>query len=194
MVFIGPLIFKSSCLCTITSVTVQSAPITVNIIVTFIFHSFFRSLVKSRFLCLFSLSFNFTQWSTRTLSPNFGRFFFSSFCLNVNRSDRLAEIRKFIFCLKIPENFVRQIFLDRFWVVHAPFVVWSNLNFLHNSQWITMPTHSFLFLYSLSASYLYSFYLIDRIVSKHIIYVCRFLVPSLPMLWRSPYGVVSCCY
>ena len=33
-------------------------------------------------------------------------------------------------------------------------VVWLHLNFLYNSQWITLPTQSFLVLYSLSATLL----------------------------------------
>ena len=46
---------------------VPSAPITIGITVTFRFHVFFwggGSLAKSRYLSLFSLSFNFTLWST----------------------------------------------------------------------------------------------------------------------------------
>ena len=34
--------------------------------------------------------------------------------------------------------------------------VWSNLNFLHNSQWITLPTQSCLVLYSFCANLLHS--------------------------------------
>ena len=33
----------------------------------------------------------------------------------------------------------------------AGLFVWSNLNFLHNSQWITLPTQSYLVLYSFCA-------------------------------------------
>ena len=40
--------------------------------------------------------------------------------------------------------------------------VWSNSRFLHNSQWITFPTQSYLVLYSFGASLLYS--LIMRLV------------------------------
>ena len=48
------------------TVTVQSAPITIGMIVTFMFHSFFNSLPSCRYLFLFSLSFNFTLWSAGT--------------------------------------------------------------------------------------------------------------------------------
>ena len=47
-------------------VTMTKAPITIGIIVTFIFHSFFNSLTRSRYLSLFSHSFSFILWSAGT--------------------------------------------------------------------------------------------------------------------------------
>ena len=47
-------------------VTVPKAPITISIIVTFVFHSFFNSITKSRYLSLFSHSFSFILWSAGT--------------------------------------------------------------------------------------------------------------------------------
>ena len=47
-------------------VTVPKAPITIDIIVTFMIHSFFNSLARSRYLSLFSHSFSFILWSTGT--------------------------------------------------------------------------------------------------------------------------------
>ena len=47
-------------------VTVPKAPITIGIIVTFMFHSFFYSLARSRYLYLFSHSFSFILWSAGT--------------------------------------------------------------------------------------------------------------------------------
>ena len=47
-------------------VTVPKAPITIGIIVTFMFQSFFNSLPKSRYLSLFSDSFSFILWSAGT--------------------------------------------------------------------------------------------------------------------------------
>ena len=44
---------------------ILSALITTGITVTFMFHSFFTSLVRYRYLSLLLLSFNFTLWSTR---------------------------------------------------------------------------------------------------------------------------------
>ena len=47
-------------------VTVLKEPITIVIIVTFMFHSFFQFLSKVKVLILFSLSFSFILWSAGT--------------------------------------------------------------------------------------------------------------------------------
>ena len=47
-------------------VTVPNAPITIGIIVTFMFHSFFYSLARSQYLSLLSLSFRFILRSAGT--------------------------------------------------------------------------------------------------------------------------------
>ena len=47
-------------------VTIPSAPITIGITVIFMFNSFFNFLARSRYLSLFSPSFNFTLLSTGT--------------------------------------------------------------------------------------------------------------------------------
>ena len=44
-------------------VIVPKSPITIGTIVTSMFHSFFNSLARSRFLSFFSLSFRFILWS-----------------------------------------------------------------------------------------------------------------------------------
>ena len=48
-------------------VTVPNAPITIGIIVTCMFHSFFYSLARSRYLSFFSNSFSFILWSAGTV-------------------------------------------------------------------------------------------------------------------------------
>ena len=45
-------------------VTVPNAPITIGIIFTCMFHSFFSSLARSRYLSFFSLSFSLILWSS----------------------------------------------------------------------------------------------------------------------------------
>ena len=52
-------------------VTVPNAPIKTGIIVTFLFHSFFNSLAKFRYLSFFSLSFSFILWSAGTAKSFF---------------------------------------------------------------------------------------------------------------------------
>ena len=79
-------------------VTVPKAPTTISIILTFIFHCFFNSLARSRYLSLFSHSFSFILWSAGTVKPTilqiFFFFFFSFFffLLNIVRSGLLAEM------------------------------------------------------------------------------------------------------
>ena len=46
-------------------VTVPKAPITIGINVIFMFYSFFIFYAKSRYISFFSLSYHFTQWSSR---------------------------------------------------------------------------------------------------------------------------------
>ena len=48
-------------------VTVPKAPMTIGIIITFMFHRFFNSLARSRYLSFFSHSFSFILWSAGTL-------------------------------------------------------------------------------------------------------------------------------
>ena len=47
-------------------VTVPKAPIMIGIIVTFMFHNFFNSVTRSRYLSFFSHSFSFILWSDET--------------------------------------------------------------------------------------------------------------------------------
>ena len=57
-------------------VTVPKAPITIGIIVTFMFHSLFNSLARSRYLSLFSHSFSFILWSAGTAKSTILQIFF----------------------------------------------------------------------------------------------------------------------
>ena len=47
-------------------VTVPNAPVTMGIIITFMFHSFFNSLSRSRYSSFFSHSSSFILWAART--------------------------------------------------------------------------------------------------------------------------------
>ena len=63
-------------------VIVPNSPITIGAIVTFMFHSFFNSLARSRYLSFFSLSLRFILWSAGTAkSTVFQILFFLLFLL-----------------------------------------------------------------------------------------------------------------
>ena len=62
---------KSSCLFNNPLVTVPKAPITIGIILTFIFLSFFNSQARSRYLSFFSHSFSFILYSAGTAKSTF---------------------------------------------------------------------------------------------------------------------------
>ena len=78
-------------------VTVSNAPITVGIIVTCMFHSFFNSLARSRYLSLSSHSFSFILWSAGTAKSTI---FLFLFLLIIIKSGLLAGIRWSVCMLK----------------------------------------------------------------------------------------------
>ena len=128
-------------------VTVPKALITIGIIVTFMFHSFFNSL--GRYLSFFSHSFSFILWSAGTAKSTIFQVLF--FLLVITRSGLLAEIRWSI-CMSKSHRSLCGLFsrIDAGLCIYHLFV-WSNLNSLHISQWITLPTQSCLVLYSFCA-------------------------------------------
>ena len=122
MVSTRPLISKSSNSYTSLLVTVPRAPITLGITVTFMFHNFFNSLARSRYLFFFSLSFySVVSWDSK-VHNSAGSLLFIYFLKIITRSGRLAEIGGISLHLKIPEEFVCLVLHDRCWVVHIPFV------------------------------------------------------------------------
>ena len=60
-------------------VTVPNAPTIIGTIVTFMFHSFFHSLARSRYLSFFSYSFSFILWSAETAKSTILQILFFSF-------------------------------------------------------------------------------------------------------------------
>ena len=72
-------------------VTVQKAPTTIGIIITFMFHSFFNSLARSRYLYFFSHSYSFILWSAGMAKSTIVQILF--LLLIIIRSGLLAEIR-----------------------------------------------------------------------------------------------------
>ena len=72
-------------------VTVSKAPTTIGIIVTFMFHSFFNSLARSRYLSFISHSFSLILWSAGRAKSIILQILF--LLLIILRSGLLAEIR-----------------------------------------------------------------------------------------------------
>ena len=96
MVSTRPLISKSSSHFINPLGTVPKAPITIGITVTCMFHSFFNSQARSRYIPFFSLSI-LRSGQPRQQSPRFGKFYF---LFIITRSGRLAEIKWSVCILK----------------------------------------------------------------------------------------------
>ena len=74
-------------------VIVPKAPITIGTIVTFMFHSFFNSQARSRYLSFFSHCFRFILWSAGTTKSTILQILFFFFLFIIIRSGLLAGIR-----------------------------------------------------------------------------------------------------
>ena len=88
-------------------VIVPKAPITIGIIVTFMFHSVFNSLARSRYLFFFSHSFRFILWSAGTASRQFCKFSFFYDYYEIWSSGRDSVIRLYV---KVLSEFMYVIF------------------------------------------------------------------------------------
>ena len=110
------LISKSSSSSTNPLVTVLCASITIGITVTFMFHIFFISLVRSSTY----LSFCFLSMVSQNSKVTIQQLLF--FLLTITRSGHLAEFRWSVCILKFQRSFMLLIFLDRFLVVQILFV------------------------------------------------------------------------
>ena len=113
------------------SVTVPNAPITIGIIFPCMFHSFFNSLSRSRYLSFFSYSFSFILWSAGTAkSTNLQVLFFFFFCLlllSLVFWPRLGDP-----CVCQSHRSLCELFSKiSAWLCIYHLSVWSNLNFMH---------------------------------------------------------------
>ena len=160
-------------------VTVPNAPITIAM-----FHSFFNSLTRSSYLSFFSHSFIFIQWSAGTVKSTILQVL--CFLLIIIKSGLLAGIRRSV-CMLKSHRCLCVVFSRTgagFCIYHL--LVWLNLNFLHISQWITLPTQSCLTLYSLCAHLLRSLiiWLMVSSLSPHSLYLLFCCVLSiLALIW-----------
>ena len=166
-------------------VTVPNAPITIGIIVTCMFHSFFSSLARSRYLSFFSHSFCFILWSAGTAKSTILQVLFF-FLLIIIKSGLLAGIRWSVCILKSQRSLCESFSRTGAGLCIYHLLEWSNLNFLHISQWITLPTQSFLALYSCCANLLHSL-IIWLMVSSlsphnlHLLFCC--VLSILALIW-----------
>ena len=176
---------KSSRPCNNHLVIVPKAPITIGTIVTFIFHSFFDSQARSRHLSFFSHSFRFILWSAGTAKSTILQIIFFFLLLIIIRSGLLAEIRGSVCMLESHRSLCVSFSRTGTGLHIYHLLVWSNLNFLHISQWITLPTQSCLALYS-CANLLHSLimWLIVSSQSPHSLHLlfCRVL-SILALIW-----------
>ena len=138
------------------SVTVPNAPITIGIIVTCMFQSFFNSLARARYLSFFSHSFSFIVRSAGTAKSTIFQVLF--FLLIIIRSGPLAEIRWSVWMSKSIKSLCVRFSKTVFGLRIYHLFVWSNLNCLHISKWITLPTQACLVLYSFCANHYYYLY------------------------------------
>ena len=116
---------------------------------------FFNSLARSRTYYSFHILPVLFCGQLGQQSRPFCKSFF--FLLIIIRSGRLAEIRWSV-CMSKSHMSLCVSFSRTgagFCIYHL--FVWSNLNFLHNSQWIILPTQSCLVLHSFCANFLHSF-------------------------------------
>ena len=135
-------------------VIVPKASLTIGTIVTFMFRNSFNSLVRLRYLSFFAHSFRFILWSAGTAKSTLLLILF--FLLIIIRSGLLAGIRWSVCMVKSHRSLCVSFSRTGAGLCIYHLLVWSNLNFLHISQWITMPTQSCLDLYSFCANFLHS--------------------------------------
>ena len=162
-------------------VTVPKAPITFGIIVTFMFHSFFNSLARSKHLSLFSHSFSFILWAAGTAKSTILQIFFFFFLLIIIRSGLRSEIRWSVCISKSHGSLWLSFSRTSVGLFIYHWLAWSNLDFLHISQWITQ---SCLALYSFCANLLHSLIMWLMVSSLsphnlHLLFCCVLSIFSL---------------
>ena len=99
------------------------------------------------------LFFTFLLWSAGTAKSTILQILFF---LIIIRSGLLAGIRWSVCMLKSHRSLCVSFSMTGAGLGKYHLLVWSNLNFLHISQWITLPTHLCLVLHSFYANLLHS--------------------------------------
>ena len=112
-------------------VILPKAPITIGANVTFMFHSFFNSVARSRYLSIFSHSFRCGQPGQQ--NRQFCKFSFF-FLLIIISSGLLVGIRWFVCMLKSHRSLCVSFSRTGAGLCIYHLLVWSTLKFLHISQ------------------------------------------------------------
>ena len=113
-------------------VTVPNAPITIGIIVTCMFYSFFNSLARSRYLSLFSHSFRFILWSAGTVKSTILQVLF--FLLIIIKYGLLAGIRWSVCMLKSHRSLCVAFSRTGAGLCIYHLLIWSNLSTFPNES------------------------------------------------------------
>ena len=143
------------------------------------FHSFFQLYSKVEVLILLFTFFLF--YSVVRRDCNFASSLF--LLLIIIRSGLLVEIRWSV-CMSKSHRSLYVLFSwigARLIIYHL--LAWSNFNFLHISQWITLLTQSCLVLYSFCANLLHSlmWLMVSSLSphSRHLLFCCVFSILAL---------------
>ena len=131
-----------------------------------------------------TFSYCFIPSSSGQQSWQFYRFSF--FLLIIMRFGLLAGIRWFVCMLKSHRSLCELFSRTGAGLCIYHLFVWSNWNFLHISQWITLPTQSCLALYSFCANLLHSLimWLIVSSLSPHSLHLLFCCILSiLALIW-----------
>ena len=113
-------------------ITVPKTPITIGIIITFIFHSFSNSQAKLRFLSFFSYSFSFIPCSVGKTKSSTLQIISFFFLLIIIRSGLLPKIRGSVYMSKSHWSLCVSFSRRNIALCIYHLFVWSNLNFLQH--------------------------------------------------------------
>ena len=152
---------------------------------------FFNSLARSKYLSFFSHSFSFILWSAGTAKSTILQILFLFLLLLI--IIRSGEIRWSICMSKSHRSLCVPFSRTDAGLCKYHLLVWSNLNFLHIFQWMTLPTQSCLVSFSFSANFLHSLivWLMVSFLSphnQHLLFLLRLIYSCFDMI--GSYGVV----
>ena len=159
-------------------VTVPKAPITIGIIVTFMFQQGRGTYLSFHILLILFCGLPGQQ------SRQFCRFSFFFCLLIIIRSGLGAEIRWSVSISKSHRSLCVSFSREGSGLCIYYLLAWANLNFLHIFLWITLPTQSYLALYSFCANLLHSLIMwLMFHLCHHIVCTGYFVVFTLALIW-----------